>query len=611
MLLKFKTQNRRESVPFLQPVEELPVYDLIVAGLGTAGVYAALTAAKQGLRVLGIEKLNCCGGTGTAGDVHGYYFGTPGGIYEELDEKVREMESVEYMPVVGLNPEAKKYVCEQALIDSKVEIHYESRVTGVLMEENTVCGIQWIENGEEKTALAKITLDCTGESGICDTIGCRMERGRAFDGQVQPYSVVQPEIVNGLVEFYHYLDCGYMDALDAGQYAKACVDAACLLHYNLEDYRIRRVLGISILLGLREGRRIVGEETVELQDYLEDRMTDHPAFYAYSNLDNHGRDLAFESEGLQDWLVASSLWGINISVPVPLGCCIPKGYEGILAAGRNISIGHDIASCVRQRRDMQKCGEAVGCAAALAIRKGISVREVPYEELKKQLLATGCLKKTDDSGIWDIEEGRWHRTAWLNEAGDIYQGLKSNRPGIAIWSAKRMGKCVEHKLEEWLSDSDRNVARNSALALGILGNRKALPALRCMAEERDPYVPKTSRKYNQLRGLSAVYLLGRLRDGEAVGILEKIMEHPEDNRGQEYQHDSFIRSQKEYGFQFFTHAVMALSRIAAAHPELSGEITGKIQEAMKGPFFESLLSDTSEDAIYISCVARNMRELIK
>ena len=31
MLLKFKTQNRRESVPFLQPVEELPVYDLIVA----------------------------------------------------------------------------------------------------------------------------------------------------------------------------------------------------------------------------------------------------------------------------------------------------------------------------------------------------------------------------------------------------------------------------------------------------------------------------------------------------------------------------------------------------------------------------------------------------
>ena len=109
----------------------------------------------------------------------------------------------------------------------------------------------------------------------------------------------------------------------------------------------------------------------------------------------------------------------------------------------------------------------------------------------------------------------------------------------------------------------------------------------------------------------AVYLLGRLRDGEAVGILEKIMEHPEDNRGQEYQYDSFIRSQKEYGFQFFTHAVMALSRIAAAHPELSGEITGKIQEAMKGPFFESLLSDTSEDAIYISCVARNMRELIK
>ena len=611
MILKIKSNNRRKSVPFLQPADELPVYDLIVAGLGTAGVYAALTAAKQGLRVLGIEKLNCCGGTGTAGDVHGYYFGTPGGIYEELDEKVREMEAVGYMPVVGLNPEVKKYICEQALTDSKVEIHYESRVTGVFMEDNIICGLQWIENGEEKAALAGITLDCTGESGICDIIGCRMERGRTFDGQVQPYSVVQPEIVNGLVEFYHYLDCGYMDALDSDQYSKACVEAACLPHYNLEDYSARRVLGISILLGLREGRRIVGEETVELQDYLEDRMTDHPAFYAYSNLDNHGRDLAFESEGLQDWLVASSLWGINISVPVPLGCCIPEGYEGIMAAGRNISVGHDIASCVRQRRDMQKCGEAVGCAAALAVRKGISVRKLPYEELKKQLLATGCLKNSDDSGIWDIEDGRWTRTAWLDKTEDIYRGLKSDKPGIAIWSARRMGSRAAGELEAWLMDGDRNVARNSALALGILGNEKALPLLRSMAEERDPYVPQTSRKYNQPRSLSAVYLLGRLRDREAVGILENILENPEDNRGQEYQYDTFIRRQKEYGFQFFTHAVMALLKIAAAHPQLSEEINVKIQHAMAGPFFESLLNDTCEDAVYISNAARNMRELIK
>ncbi len=611
MLLRIKSQNRQENISFPGAVCELPVYDLIVAGLGTAGVYAALTAARYGLRVLGIEKLNCCGGTGTAGDVHGYYFGTPGGIYEELDDKVREMEEAGYMPVVGLNPEAKKFICEQALVESGVEIHYESRVTGVLMEENTIRGLCWVENGEEKAALAKITLDCTGESGICEMIGCRMERGRAFDGQIQPYSVVQPEIINGLVEFYHYLDCGYMDALDAGEYAKACVNGACLPHYNPEDYSTRRILGISMLLGLREGRRIMGEETVELSDYFKDRVTDHPVFYAYSNLDNHGRDLAFESEGLQDWMVAASLWGINISVPVPLGSCIPQGYEGILAAGRNISIGHDIASCVRQRRDMQKCGEAVGCAAALAIQKGISVREVPYEELRERLLATGCLRETDAVGIWDIEDGKWYRSAWLDRAEDIYQGLKSHKPGIAIWSAGRIGGFVEQQLEEWLSDSDQNVARNSALALGILGNRKALPILRCMAEERDPYVPCTSRKYNQPRGLSAVYLLGRLKDSEAVGILERILETPEDDRGQEYRYDQFIRTKKEYGFQFFTHAAMALSRIRAAYPELEEEITGKLKEAMKSPFFESLLGDTAEDAIYIRVAAGNMRKFLK
>ena len=63
-------------------------YDVIVCGLGTAGTFAALFCAENGLSVLGIETFTCVGGTHTAGGVNGHYFGCPGGRYEQLDKEI-------------------------------------------------------------------------------------------------------------------------------------------------------------------------------------------------------------------------------------------------------------------------------------------------------------------------------------------------------------------------------------------------------------------------------------------------------------------------------------------------------------------------------------------
>ena len=53
---------------------EVPVigsYDVVVCGLGTSGTIAAITAARHGLSVLGIEAFNCPGGTTTIGGIIG------------------------------------------------------------------------------------------------------------------------------------------------------------------------------------------------------------------------------------------------------------------------------------------------------------------------------------------------------------------------------------------------------------------------------------------------------------------------------------------------------------------------------------------------------------
>ena len=61
--------------------------DVLVIGLGTAGVMAAIAAAKQGCRVIGADAAPLAGGVGTAACVWDYYYGARGGLYREINRK--------------------------------------------------------------------------------------------------------------------------------------------------------------------------------------------------------------------------------------------------------------------------------------------------------------------------------------------------------------------------------------------------------------------------------------------------------------------------------------------------------------------------------------------
>ena len=61
--------------------------DVIVAGAGSAGIYAASAAAREGVSVILIENDSEIGGTHVRGLVTGYYYGFSGGSFEEDDSK--------------------------------------------------------------------------------------------------------------------------------------------------------------------------------------------------------------------------------------------------------------------------------------------------------------------------------------------------------------------------------------------------------------------------------------------------------------------------------------------------------------------------------------------
>lgn len=568
-------------------------YDVIVTGLGTAGSIAAIAAARRGLSVLGIESLTCMGGTGTAGAILSYYFGLKGGLHEEFDEEIGKLERDGYPRRGKSSGDLKKLVLDRHALDAGVEISYESTVIGVYIEGNTVKGLRWISPEGVQEAGAKVVIDCTGNAEVCAMAGCGIRQGRDMDGRAQPFSNAL-ELVSGNRIGTYYTDSGYVDPTSGEDVSRAIIESATL-PTHLRDYYDgnTRIVRIAPLLGIREGRFIEGEEDVTLASFLNDSSSDQPLFHAYSNLDNHSKDIAFESTNQQDWIVGAGLWGLNFSVPVPLGALIPKGFDGLLSAGRCIALDHDISGCIRMKREMHKSGEAAAAAAAISIERGIRLKDVPYEPLAAELRKTGCLNEQAyvryrDTSLpketWAITE-RDASSIWLTDTHAIREALSGEKPGIAIWSAKRLGMRINMRLREWAAQTeDENLSKASAFALALQNDEEAIPTLREMVKSRDPFVPKTSRKYNQVRGYSAIYLLGKLGDAEIVPELLAIMQDRESFVNSSTDAE-FINTDDDYFFQYFTFSLMALYRIGEKHVRLRRGIADSIEAIVERPGF--------------------------
>ena len=544
-------------------------YDVIVAGLGTAGAIAAIAAARKGLKVLGIEKTSYMGGTGTGGFIFGYCYGLSGGICDAIDLAIQEeMNKGDYLPCgAGISADLKKLYLEQEALAAGVNLAYESAVTGAYLEGKTVRGLQYISPTGLCCAKAKFVLDCTGDAQVCFLAGCPTVKGRDIDGQFQPFTNVRSIIRDaGNLSTVNF-DSGYIDQTVADDLSETIIQST-RMHLKERFEEQHKLIAISDIPGIREGRNIIGENNLKFSDVLDDRLSHEPIVWSFANHDTHSSDWAFESEFAQDWGVAASLWGIDFYVPVPTGAIVPKGYNGVLVAGRCLAVDHDLAQSLRMKRTVQQLGESAAAIAYLAIASNIPAVKVEYQELADELRRTGCLGEdhfTDNS------------SRWLVDIRSIHDGLSSEKPGIAMWSARRFGSKIIPSLKKWLSDSPdcSHLKYHCAFALALLGDKAGLPELREIVVRRDNFLPQTSRNWNQHRGYAAVYLLGKLRDIGSISILKNIL--MDENIG--------------FHFQYCSHAVMALiktgDRYAAARPRIAAIL--KTFAGQPGPSIELTL----------------------
>ena len=564
--------------------------DLLAAGLGTAGTELAILAAQQGLRVIAVEKGNAPCGQGGVGGVWDYYFGTPGGAWEERDriEESRMTEGYAHRGVV------RTLVSDEALSDAGVDARYETAVLGVWLSGNRAEGLRVACHGRVYDIKARITADCTGSALLVRMAGGAFTAGRAWDGAQMAFSKVIIHTEPNAPIQSRYSFCGRINGFPDEESFTCMALIAAAQPPCLWEERCGRVFMESPMLAQREEGNIVAEEGVTFEDALRGKRTDKPIFYTFTtqDLSNVDRDYAFEDDALQNWMAICTLDRYGYSVAVPFGAMIPKGYDALLAVGKHFGVDHDLAGGLRMKRDLKKLAEAAAYACALAVKHDISVRDVDYDELADMLRATGCLDARVDQGIGDLRIDPELPNAHVDlpdTAQDFRAALsqpmpfygwsmpgtvakrEENSPALALMAAWLMPNAeIADALAGWI-DADEPYADNYALALALMGDERACPRLRRMIAQ-----PSQLGKIVPLP-VRAACLLGRIGAAEDAEALLELVEDNAHACADAMPSCEKYPTESARAYALLSMAIMSLSRIAQRHPELYANIAQRLQ----------------------------------
>lgn len=385
-------------------------YDAVIVGAGPAGCGAAIGCARSGLKTLVIEKFNCLGGAWTTGFMNPF-FDTENkvGFVKELVDALKEKGHWGGFWNISFNYEYMKHILEQKLNESGVQILYNTTFSRTIAEENHVKGIV-AENIEGRFAvMAKYVVDCTGDGNVAASAGCSFELGengdykecqamtlmflvsnipeKYKDGLMifekldavykksglelpfkVPYLIPVPGTHFGVIQFTHMYEYNPLSATDL---TKATIEGRTQLIEAFEalkkyddEFKELELVTSSSVLGVRESRRIIGEYTVTVDDLLNGtEFEDAVAKVSF------GADLHTKSNKGQNCFAVKPY-------TLPLRALVPKGFFGILTAGRCVSGTREAMASYRVTGNCCQMGENLGYAIAKAIKENTDIRKI-------------------------------------------------------------------------------------------------------------------------------------------------------------------------------------------------------------------------------------------
>lgn len=411
---------------FAVEARPLGTFDVAVCGGGIAGVCAAVSAARNGAKVILIESAGSLGGTLTEGQMPYILDGdNKGGMVREMIDylSAREQtiakrgkkldENGKRIPGFLINVEGAKYYFDEVCREAGVKVLFHSRVAAAEHTDGHIHSIMLATECGNYSVKAKVYIDATGNGNLAALAGCRWECGDPAEGKPSPASmqaaaVGMPDSYDGIQSIDDKTAYGNMleqhgisvssqqvsvvklpalklwgfgmnfqydvmpDDIESLSNAEAesrkeifeVMDA----HKKIPGYEQLYLVITGAHIGIREGRRIYGAYRLTDEDILAGRRFEDGICLVTFGVDVH----KLKSDDTLDCARGFRTKPYHI----PYRCLVPLDSDNMLLAGRCISGDFYPHASYRVMGNMAGTGEAAGYAAALCVRENIRPGEV-------------------------------------------------------------------------------------------------------------------------------------------------------------------------------------------------------------------------------------------
>lgn len=412
-------------------------YDLLIAGAGFAGASAAISAAREGMKVLVIDKSNCAGGAAVNSLVNPFmrYWTTDKdekvylqrGIFREVLDALSELDSYDEN-IRAFNEEYIKLIFNRMFLKEDIDILYNSYVYGAEMNDGSVISVKVANKSGTEEYFADYFIDATGDADLATICGYPCKLGRESDGLCQPMTLFfrvsnvdvplfnkeYPEMqelflqakndgrINNPREDILSFKFGKINPdtigfnttrvikrnpVDAHDKTLAEIEAReqvfelfCLLKSNFSSFKDAVLVSTASEIGVRESRKIIGEYVLTEDDLLALRRFPDSIAVANYMIDIHSPD----GSGTY-----RHRFGEMEYYTIPYRCLVPKDSKNLLVAGRCISSTHEAQSSYRIMPICSSIGEAAGVAIAVAKKNNSTVKDADVEAIQKILVDRG------------------------------------------------------------------------------------------------------------------------------------------------------------------------------------------------------------------------------
>ena len=433
------TAFRKEKLGLPEVVANAGKFDFVVVGGGVAGTAAALTAARQGLKVALIQDRPVLGGNNSS-EVRVHLGGRINlDPYPKLGDVVNEI-----APLRGGNAQPGDYYedekkLERVNAENNISLFLNFRACKVEKEGTSIKTVfaKHIETAEELSFSAPLFADCTGDGTIGYLAGADFAMGReskaefneptapeeadkmTMGSSVQWYSK-EGDKSSDFPEFDYGIDFNETNAQkvtmgewtwETGMNFDQISDFERIRDYGLlvvysnwsylknkssfkEEYKNKYLDWVAYIAGKRESRRLIGDIVLTEQD-----ITNFVIYPDASAPTSWTIDLHYPDPKNTEHFPGAEFKSIAVHktihpYPIPYRCFYSRNINNLFMAGRNISVTHVALGTVRVMRTTGMMGEVVGMAASVAAKNKTNPRGVYQKHLDKlqRLMTVGAGK---------------------------------------------------------------------------------------------------------------------------------------------------------------------------------------------------------------------------